>query len=151
MSLLNFSPFFSLWKGQLHKIPYFHLTFSCKNFVKRHSFPIVSGHSPKTIVKNSAETVFPRNLHTRILDEIMMFYAVGRLKKKACGCWACSVCQKINESLRNCSGAIKIFRYLVLSVHFPSRHTKSYSLEPIFFCFKRNSSPKMSQILYLHS
>ena len=33
----------------LRKMPYFHLISSCRNFVERHSFRIVSGESPETV------------------------------------------------------------------------------------------------------
>ena len=61
----------------LHKIPSFHLTSWCGNFVERHSFRIVSGDSP--------ETVFPQNFHTMKLGEITVFYVVksNRTRKGA--------------------------------------------------------------------
>ena len=42
----------------LRKIPYFHLISWCANFVKRHSFPIVSGESREIMRKLCLSTKF---------------------------------------------------------------------------------------------
>ena len=43
----------------LHKIPKFHLTSWCENFVERHSFRKVPGDSPETMQKLCLSTKFP--------------------------------------------------------------------------------------------
>ena len=57
----------------MRKIPKFHLIAWCGNFEERYSFRIVLAIRPKL----SWNCAFPQNFHTRKLDEISVFDAVG--------------------------------------------------------------------------
>ena len=63
MSLVSFYISGTHHKKPLCKIPLFHLTYLCGNFLERHTFCIVLGESPETIRKLCLSTKF---LHQEI-------------------------------------------------------------------------------------